>query len=324
MNKILYAFITLLAMTSCANSYNIQGTSNVSTLDGRMLYLKILKNNDFKNIDSCDVVHGQFHFDGNLDSVRMANIFMDDEAVLPLVLESGDINVKLDDAQQIVSGTPLNDKLFKFFKKYQQLQNQQMELVHKHDQAIMNGSDMEMVTRKLNEEAIRLADQEDKLVTSFVTENFDNVLGPGVFFMVTMRNQYPMLSPWIEDIMSKATDHFKNRRNQDAILSTFKAMESAIEQLLDNANVTYSKDETTSKKMEKLADKLNMESYLTEDLKKIVSLLKIPGEIRNKNAGHGSVDHPDVEDHLVKYEIDLVASSILFLARCCCRKDIKP
>lgn len=210
MNKILYAFITLLAMTSCANSYNIQGTSNVSTLDGRMLYLKILKNNDLKNIDSCDVVHGQFHFDGNLDSVRMANIFMDDEAVLPLVLESGDINVKLDDAQQIVSGTPLNDKLFKFFKKYQQLQNQQMELVHKHDQAIMNGSDMEMVTRKLNEEAIHLADQEDKLVTSFVTENFDNVLGPGVFFMVTMRNQYPMLSPWIEDIMSKATEHFKN------------------------------------------------------------------------------------------------------------------
>ena len=210
MNKILYAFITLLAMTSCANSYNIQGSSNVSTLDGRMLYLKILKNNDFKNIDSCDVVHGQFHFDGNLDSVRMANIFMDDEAVLPLVLESGDINVKLDDAQQIVSGTPLNDKLFKFFKKYQQLQNQQMELVHKHDQAIMNGSDMELVTRKLNEEAILLADQEDKLVTSFVTENFDNVLGPGVFFMVTMRNQYPMLSPWIEDIMSKATEHFKN------------------------------------------------------------------------------------------------------------------
>lgn len=210
MNKILYAFITLLAMTSCANSYNIQGTSNVSTLDGRMLYLKILKNNDFKNIDSCDVVHGQFHFDGNLDSVRMANIFMDDEAVLPLVLESGDINVKLDDAQQVVSGTPLNDKLFKFFKKYQQLQNQQMELVHKHDQAIMNGNDMEVVTRRLNEEAIQLADQEDKLVTSFVTENFDNVLGPGVFFMVTMRNQYPMLSPWIEDIMSKATEHFKN------------------------------------------------------------------------------------------------------------------
>ena len=210
MNKIFYAIITLLAVTSCANTYNIQGTSNVSNLDGRMLYLKILKDNEFKNIDSCDVVHGQFKFCGNLDSTKMANIFMDDEAVLPLVLESGDISVKLDDAQQVVSGTPLNDKLFKFFKKYQQLQNQQMELVHKHDQAIMNGSDMDVVTRKLNQEAASLAEQEDKLVTNFVTENFDNVLGPGVFFLVTMRNQYPMLSPWIEDIMSKATEHFKN------------------------------------------------------------------------------------------------------------------
>lgn len=210
MNKILYAFITLLAMTSCANSYNVQGTSNVSTLDGRMLYLKTLKGNEFKNIDSCDVVHGQFHFSGNLDSVKMANIFMDDAQVLPLVLESGDITVKLDDTQRIVSGTPLNDKLFAFLKKYQQLQNQQMELVHKHDQAIMDGSDMNVVVQKLNEEAMKLADQEDKLVTTFVTDNFDNVLGPGVFFMLTVQEEYPMLTPWIEDIMSKATDHFKN------------------------------------------------------------------------------------------------------------------
>lgn len=210
MNKIFYAFITLLAITSCANSYNIAGTSNISTLDGRMLYLKILKNNEFKNVDSCDVVHGQFHFQGNIDTVRMANIFMDDESVLPLVLESGDISVKLDDAQQVVSGTPLNDKLFGFFKKYQQLQNQQLELVHKHDQAIMNGSDMNVVVQQLNDEAVKLSDQEDKLVTSFVTDNFDNILGPGVFFMVTVGNQVPMLSPWIEDIMSKASDNFKN------------------------------------------------------------------------------------------------------------------
>ena len=210
MNKIFYALITLMALTSCAASYDISGTSNVSTLDGRMLYLQILKDNEFKKIDSCDVVHGQFHFQGSVDSAKMANIFMDDEPVLPLVLESGCITVKLDDTQQVVSGTPLNDKLFGFFKKYQQLQNQQRELVHKHDQAIMNGSDMQVVTAKLNEEAMRLSDQQDKLITSFVTDNFDNVLGPGVFFLVTMGNQYPMLSPWIEDIMSKATDHFKN------------------------------------------------------------------------------------------------------------------
>ncbi len=210
MNKILYAFLTLIAITSCTGSYDISGTSNISTLDGRMLYLKILNGTEFKNIDSCDVVHGQFHFNGTLDTVRMANIFMDNDPVLPLVLESGSISVRLDDAQQTVSGTPLNEKLFSFFKKYQQLQNQQRELVHRHDQAIMDGSDMEVVTRKLNSEAATLADKEDKLVTGFITDNFDNPLGAGVFFLITMDNQYPMLSPWIEDIMSKATDTFKN------------------------------------------------------------------------------------------------------------------
>ena len=210
MKKLLYALLCIIALASCSSSYNIQGSSNVSTLDGRMLYLKVLSNNDFKKIDSCDVVHGQFQFSGTFDTVRLANIFMDDESILPLVIESGDITIKLDNTQQNVSGTPLNDELFKFFNKYNQLKNQEAELLHTHDRAIMDGSDMEAVTRHINAEAVRLMAEEDKLVTTFVTENFDNVLGPGVFFMMTIGYRYPELTPWIEDIMSKATDKFKN------------------------------------------------------------------------------------------------------------------
>ena len=210
MNKLFYTLISLLGLASCANTYNIQGSSNVSTLDGRMLYLKVLKDNDFKKLDSCDVVHGQFHFAGAFDSVAMASIFMDDESVLPLVLEGGDISIKIDNTQQSVSGTPLNDELFRFFKKWNQLRGEQLELVHRHDQAIMDGSDMNQVIKELNAESVRLSVLEDSLVTTFVTDNFDNVLGPGVFMMVTLGNPYPQLTPWIEDIMSKATTHFKN------------------------------------------------------------------------------------------------------------------
>ena len=51
----------------------------------------------------------------------------------------------------------------------------------------------------------------DKLVTSFITENFDNVLGPYVFINTCVnRYEVPMLDAWIEDIMSKATEKFKN------------------------------------------------------------------------------------------------------------------
>ena len=62
MSRILYALLAFATLTSCANSYNIQGSSNVSILDGRMLYLKVYNDGELKNVDSCEVVHGQFHF----------------------------------------------------------------------------------------------------------------------------------------------------------------------------------------------------------------------------------------------------------------------
>lgn len=202
--------MAIVALTSCASSYDIHGTSNVSTLDGRMLYLKAVKGNELKNIDSCDVVHGQFAFNGNIDSVRMASIYMDSECIMPIVLEGGSITIRLDNTQQVISGTPLNDKLFNFLKEYDQLENQNAELVHKHDQAIMDGKDMAAVNQSLTEEAAAISQKMDNLFTTFVTENFDNVLGPGVFMMFTANYRYPVLTPWIEDIMSKATDKFKN------------------------------------------------------------------------------------------------------------------
>ena len=68
----------------------------------------------------------------------------------------------------------------------------------------------DVINRQLSVEAARLAQQEDSLVTNFIVENFDNVLGPGVFMMMTSSYPYPVLTPQIEDIMSKATKNFKD------------------------------------------------------------------------------------------------------------------
>ena len=95
-------------------------------------------------------------------------------------------------------------------KGFDQLQNEAAELGHKQAQAIMDGSDMEQVNRSLAIEDAKISKKMDDMLTKFVTENFDNVLGPGVFMMITATMPYPMLTPWIEDIMSKATDRFKN------------------------------------------------------------------------------------------------------------------
>ena len=210
MNRILLVCAVSALFASCADSYSVQGSSSISSLDGSKLYLKAIKNNELKSIDSCDVVHGQFQFSGVLDTVRMANLFMDDESVMPLVLEDGLITIKIDNARQTVSGTPLNDKLYKFIDKHNQLDNQLSELSHKQSQMLLDGMDENTINEQLSVEAEKIAKEEDKLVTSFIIDNFDNVLGPGVFMMITSGYKYPILTPQIEDIMSKATDKFKN------------------------------------------------------------------------------------------------------------------
>lgn len=203
-------FSLSLVLVACGSSYNIQGSSDVAMLDGRMLYLKVYKDSEFKTIDSCDVVHGQFRFNGVIDTVRMGTLFMDDNGILPVVLENGDIIVSINNTQRRVSGTPLNEKLFDFLDSYSRLVNQYADLKHKHSQAIMDGEDESSINKRLSVEAAQIIKDQDKLVTSFITSNFDNILGSGVFFMVTAGYRYPVLQPWIEDIMSKATDNFKN------------------------------------------------------------------------------------------------------------------
>ena len=210
MHKILLEFTTMALMASCANSYNVHGSSSISSLDGSKLYLKAVKNNELKSIDSCDIVHGQFHFSGILDTVRMANLFMDDQSHMPVVLEEGEIVIKIDNAAQSVGGTPLNDKLYKFIDKHKQLDNRMSELSHKQSQMMLEGVDELTINEKLNAEAEKIAAEEDKLVTSFIVENFDNVLGAGVCMMITSGFNVPVLTPQSEDIMSKATEKFKN------------------------------------------------------------------------------------------------------------------
>ena len=146
MNKVIYTIISVLALTSCANSFHIAGSTSVSMLDGQKLYLKVMKDTTLKDLDSCDVVHGQFQFGGSTDSVRVASIILDDNNNIPVVLEDGDIQVKIDNSQETVTGTPLNDKLTKFRQQFTRLMNESNDLVHQHDQAIMNGSPPKTLT----------------------------------------------------------------------------------------------------------------------------------------------------------------------------------
>lgn len=211
MKKIIYFLCAAAALASCSSSYNIQGTSDVQNLDGHMMYIKALQGNELKSIDSCDVLHGKFAFRGNIDTVKVGTLFINNEGVMPIVLEEGDITIKFNTAKQTCTGTFLNDKLNDFIEQYNQITSQVGDLSHQEAQAMMDGKDMNVVYRELQKKSNSLREEADSLITSFIEQNFDNVLGPFVFRMAT-DTEVPMTNAWIDALMLKATDSFKNDR----------------------------------------------------------------------------------------------------------------
>ena len=189
MNKLFFSVVSLLTLTSCASEYKIEGSSSVSRLDGKMLFIKVPDGDRMVKVDSAEVIHGIFKMEGVLDSSVIASLYMDDINIMPFVIEKGKIAINIDNARIVVSGTPLNDRLYDFVGKKTSLDDRAYELERKESRMIMDGND---------------------LAKQFIKKNYDNVLGPGVFIMICSNFDYPVMTPMIEEIVKDAPDSFKN------------------------------------------------------------------------------------------------------------------
>lgn len=203
-----------VVLTSCGASYNIKGSTDVPNLDGQKFYLKTFKNEDMANLDSCDVLHGQFKFSGKTDSVALAYVTIEDTPLMPLLLEDGEIKISLNSASQDVKGTPLNDKFTAFRKDLDKIDGEISDLSRKQSQGIMNGENEDSLNIQLNKKFQELAIRKDSLITKFICNNFDTSLAAAAFQYVTipmlMQGGMPEKDDWVESIMAKASDEFKN------------------------------------------------------------------------------------------------------------------
>ena len=73
-NRILPFLLLLVLFTSCNRKYKIEGSSSVTSLDGKMLFLKTLRDGQWVNVDSAEVIHGHFKMKGRADSVMMVTL----------------------------------------------------------------------------------------------------------------------------------------------------------------------------------------------------------------------------------------------------------
>lgn len=209
MKHFLYALLALGLCSCASNNFQIEGHTSSPQLDGKMVYVKAINGLDMVAVDSCEVIHGNFSMTGPCDTVRMAELFMDDMQVMPLVLEPAALTVCLDDTLMRVSGTELNDQLYEFLKQKNSLEMEFQELPRRESQMYLAGKDEYEINQVLSGEANRLTRAYDQLVMKYLTENFDNILSVGVFIIHTNNGQPPMMNAQIDDIMSKASESFK-------------------------------------------------------------------------------------------------------------------
>lgn len=208
--NIIFALISVLVLASCASGYTIEGSSTVVMLDGKMLYIKVPSGDRMVKVDSAEVIHGLFRMEGEFDSTVLASLYMDDRSIMPLVMENGDIRINIDDVRATVSGTPLNEKLYAFVAQKNILDDRAYEAERMESRLIMDGMPMEKVEVEVAKEREAISKEMDKLVKGFIQENYENVLGPGIFMMMCSGFPYPILTPMIEEIVNAAPDSFKS------------------------------------------------------------------------------------------------------------------
>lgn len=207
-----YAFplLALLLCASCSRGYRIEGQSSVTSLDGKMLYLKTLQDGDWVAVDSAEVIHGLFKMKGPVDSVRMVTLYMGDEGLMPLVLENGHIRVDIANVQMKAEGTPLNDKLYDFIDKRNALELAIEEVDRKEARMVLDGVALDDIHDQLQQESDSLVGAMNDYLKQFIADNYENVLGPSVFMMMCSTLPYPVMTPNIEAILKDAPASFKN------------------------------------------------------------------------------------------------------------------
>ena len=205
----LFLFFCAVFCTSCGKKYKIEGVSSVSSLDGKMLFIKVPSGDKLVNIDSAEVIHGLFKMEGKVDSTVVASLFMDDDCIMPLVIEEGNINININNAGFTIKGTPLNDSFNQFIVQRNSLSDRADEVEHLEARMILDGKNPDEVQKEIEKQRQNVAVQLDSLAKSFIQTNYENVLGPEIFIIMCYGMPYPILTPVMEEIIDGAPSSFK-------------------------------------------------------------------------------------------------------------------
>lgn len=180
MNKICFfyfSYITII-LSACSSKYKIEGDTNLSTINGSNIYIKTYSNKRWHVVDSAQIIHGTFALEGKLHSKKPKNatVFMDKTPLTPIILEPGDLKIELNRTSLSISGTPLNDKLYSFYRQNKLLEHTLREQ-NTRSFAQLNAKDITLYQRSIKD---------------FIIENNDNILSYTVYTIY--KEEFPAIA----------------------------------------------------------------------------------------------------------------------------------
>lgn len=161
------------------------------------------------SIDSCRVVHGRFNFGGEMDSVVLAQVYLSNAMMVPVVLEKEPLLINIDPVGQEVRGGRLNERLYKFLQKRDRLENQLWQAEQECIKKLRNNKeDILSAHEELRKRSLKLNQQIEEAETRFVVDNYTNALGPGYFIMLCNQQIFPAMTKQLETIADGAPAEF--------------------------------------------------------------------------------------------------------------------
>lgn len=192
---------------SCIEHYSLKGNTE-GFFDGSRAYLKIEENGKWNIVDSCEILHGKFEMCGNVSTPFVSSLFIGDEAVMPVVIENGNIIVDIDNQNAAVRGTALNNHLSDFIERKGQLEITMAAIERKEAQMILDGHTAESAAAYVRDSIAAVGLSLDNYVEEFIKQHYNTVLGPCVFRLLCSTMPYPFITTQIERILADAPQVF--------------------------------------------------------------------------------------------------------------------
>ncbi len=143
-----------------------------------------------------------------------------------------DKKIDINNSGVTIKGTPLNDKFNDFVVKKNSLDDQAYEVERLESRMIMDGKSPLEIQREITAQRKALSGKMDSLAINFIEDNYENVLGPGLFIMICNGLPYPVLTPMMEQILKNAPESFKN----NPLIKSYVNVARANMEKLQNAN----------------------------------------------------------------------------------------